>query len=244
MRVAGARLALPGLIDASEDRVLLAPNLGWRDVNPVELLGLGQLPVVIGNDAKLAALAQLEDSTISNFVYVKADVGVGGAIVVGRQLFIGERGWNGEIGHVLVDPTGPKCGCGSVGCLEQYAGKEALMRAAGLPAEADISLLVDALENGNPAAKQAIASAVKALGSTLADFVNLVGVPTVIMGGIFADLVPWIADGIEQTLGERVLAAPFAPMEVRCATAGPNAAVIGGAREVLRDVLAFPSDWV
>jgi predicted NBD/HSP70 family sugar kinase len=244
MRFAGARLALPALIDSARGIVRVAPNLGWRDMAPAELLGLGRLPIVAGNDAKLAALAELEDPAAKDFVFLTADVGVGGAVVVERRLFLGERGWNGEIGHVLVDPGGPRCGCGSSGCRGQYAGKEALMRAARLPIEADITVLVEALEAGDPTALAAVSRAAGALGSALADFVNLVGVPTVILGGIFAELMPWIAADISTALAERVLAAPYTSVEVRCACAGQNAAVIGGAREVLRDVLAFPADWV
>ncbi|WP_342766631.1 ROK family transcriptional regulator [Xylanimonas oleitrophica] len=244
MRVAGARLALPGLVDARTGLLQVAPNLGWSSVAPVPLLGLGDLPVDVANEAKLAALAELTGDVSPSFLYVSADVGIGAAVVVDRHLFLGERGWNGEIGHVVVDPSGPRCSCGAFGCLEQYAGKEALMKGAGLAVDAPLEALVHALQAHDDGAVGAVRQAGAALGSALADFVNLVDVGTIVLGGAYTTLLPWLRDDVRALLAERVLSAPFAPVEVQAAEAGPYAAMAGGAREVLRDVLASPADWV
>lgn len=252
MTVAGARLALPGLVDPRTGLLEVAPNLGWSSLDPVPLLGLGELPVRIANEAKLAALAELaggsDVAAPDSFVFVSGDVGIGAAIVVDRALFLGERGWNGEIGHVVVDPAGPRCSCGAFGCLEQYAGKEAMMRAAGLPPDAPLAALV-ALLTGQDAAAGAGAGgaalpAGRALGSALADFVNLLDVSTIVLGGAYTELLPWLRADVEAVLADRVLAAPFVDLEVRAAQAGPQAALTGGAREVLRAVLADPAAWV
>lgn len=249
MVLAGARLALPGLVDARTGRLEVAPNLGWSSLEPVPELGLrradgSELAVEVANEAKLAALAELAGGVPSSFLYVSGDVGIGAAVVVDRRLFLAERGWNGEIGHVVVDPAGPRCSCGALGCLEQYAGKEAVLRAAGLPPDAPLHTLLDALQPGDAAALHAVRRAGRALGSALADFVNLVGVSTVVLGGAFTDLEPWLRDDITAALGERVLAAPFVDLDVRAAQAGDHAALTGGAREVLRAVIADPARWV
>lgn len=244
MRVAGARLALPGLVDGRTGLLQVAPNLGWSSIEPVPMLGLDGLHVEVANEAKLAGLAELTGEIASSFLYVSADVGIGAAVVVDRQLFLGERGWNGEIGHVVVDPAGPRCGCGALGCLEQYAGKEAVMRAAGLAADAPLETLVHALNARSAQAEGAVRRASLALGSALADFVNLVDVGTIVLGGAYTTLLPWMKDEVASVLNDRVLSAPFAPVELRAAMAGPYAAMAGGAREVLRDVLAAPADWV
>ncbi|WP_402467224.1 ROK family transcriptional regulator [Isoptericola aurantiacus] len=266
MRVAGARLALPGLVDARTGELEVAPNLGWSSLDPVPLLGLPRLPVHVANEAKLAALAELAGDAPDSFLYVSGDVGIGAGIVVDRALFLAERGWNGEVGHVVVDPAGPRCTCGAHGCLEQYAGKEAILRAAGLPGDAPLDRLVEALlsdggdpvgaatpgagaaplpDGGTPAAqaRAAVERAGQALGSALADFVNLTGVSTVVLGGVYTDLEPWLREPVEAGLAERVLAAPFAPVAVRSARAGVHAALSGGAREVLREVVADPAAW-
>ena len=244
MRVAGARLALPGLVDARTGLLQVAPNLGWSSLDPVALLGLDNMPVTVANEAKLAGLAELSGDVAHSFLYVSADVGIGSALVVNGELFLGERGWNGEIGHVRVDPAGPRCGCGAYGCLEQYAGKEAVNQAAGLAKDAPISTLIRALEESDPVALGALQRAGDALGSALADFVNLADVSTIVLGGAYTTLLPWLRDEVTTALGDRVLSAPFAPVELRAAAAGPYAAMAGGAREVLRDVLAAPADWV
>lgn len=253
MTVAGARLALPGLVDPRTGLLEVAPNLGWSTLDPVPLLGLGDLEVRIANEAKLAALAELaggsDVAAPDSFIFVSGDVGIGAAIVVHRALFLGERGWNGEIGHVVVDPAGPRCSCGAFGCLEQYAGKEAMMRAAGLPPDSPLDALLARLtrDGAGPAASgsaMATLPAGRALGSALADFVNLLDVSTIVLGGAYTELLPWLRADVEEVLADRVLAAPFVDLDVRAAQAGPQAALTGGAREVLQAVLADPAAWV
>jgi len=249
MRVAGARLALPGLVDVRDGRLEVAPNLGWSSVEPVPELDLrtgdGDPPdVEVANEAKLAALAELAGDVPPSFLYVSGDVGVGAGIVVDRHLFLGERGWNGEIGHVVVDPAGPRCTCGATGCLEQYAGKEVLLRGSGLPSSAPVRAIVDLLRAGDDAALDTVRRAGRALGAALATFVNLVDVSTIVLGGAYAELFGWVGHVVGGVVEERALAAPFAPVDVRPAAAGPHAALTGGAREVLRSVVADPARWV
>lgn len=249
MRVAGARLALPGLVDVRGARLEVAPNLGWSSVEPVPELDLragdgGALDAEVANEAKLAALAELAGDVPPSFLYVSGDVGVGAGIVVDRHLFLGERGWNGEIGHVVVDPSGPRCSCGATGCLEQYAGKEVLLRGSGLPSSAPVHAIVDLLRAGDDAALDTVRRAGRALGAALATFVNLVDVSTIVLGGAYAELFGWVGHVVGGVVEERALAAPFAPVDVRPAAAGPYAALTGGAREVLRSVVADPARWV
>ena len=105
------------------------------------------MPIRLDNEATLGARAEADalrpDRTLS-FLYLSGEVGIGGALVVDGAVFGGRHGWSGEIGHTVVDPAGPLCRCGSTGCLEQYAGKDALMRAAAL----DLDLPVDAADRG------------------------------------------------------------------------------------------------
>ncbi|WP_251153374.1 ROK family transcriptional regulator [Cellulosimicrobium sp. Marseille-Q4280] len=262
MTVAGARLALPGLVDSRAGRLEVAPNLGWSRLDPAPLLDLDpDLPVEIGNEAKLAALAQSSRGVVpdgagprdqdgtpqpvpTTYLYVSGDVGIGSAIVVDRRLFHGRHGWAGEIGHVVVDPRGPRCRCGATGCLEQYAGKDALLRGAGLDPGATTDELVAALDAGAPGARESVARAGTALGSALADYVNLVDIDTVLLGGIYPALLPHLRAPVEAELQTRVLAAPSADLHVAAAPVGDHAALTGGAREVLRGVVENPSAWV
>lgn len=132
MAVGGARLALPGLVRPDTGRLEVAPNLNWHDLDPVPLLGLDGIQVEVRNEAKLAGLAQTPmragmtagEPTAqlpATFLYVSADVGIGSAVLVARELYQGQHGWSGEIGHVVVEADGAPCSCGNRGCLEQYA---------------------------------------------------------------------------------------------------------------------------
>ncbi len=246
MRVAGARLALPGLVDVRTPTLRVAPNLGWSDIEPLPLLDLpAELPVDVANEAKLAALAQVWGPTSGKdsrtFLYVSGDVGVGAAIVVDDEIFHGRHGWSGEIGHVTIDPTGPQCRCGSTGCLERYAGREALVSAVGLDVDAPDELLAERLATADPQAQAAVTAAGTALGQAIADAVNLLDIDHVLLGGTFAGIADLLGPAIVAELSQRVLAAPWAAVTVAPAPVADHAALTGGALAVLRGVIDNPA---
>lgn len=209
LRVLGAAVALPGLL---EDGRLLAPNLGWRDVDVTRRLRLG-LPVEFDNEANYAALAEVTPER-RDFVHVSAEIGIGAGIVLGGQLFRGTRGWSGEIGHITVDPSGPTCRCGSRGCLEVYAGQAAL-------------------EATGPDEVAAV------LGRTLAGVLNVLDIGTVVLGGAYADQAAALVPGISAELAARVLWADLQPPVVLVAQHGTGAAALGAATSVVRNALAL-----
>lgn len=258
MTVAGARLALPGLVDVRHDRLQVAPNLGWSTLDPLPLLGLrDDIPIHVANEANLAGLAQLRpngaphegetprpSSGTASYLHVSGDVGIGAAIVVNGELWLGRHGWGGELGHVVLDPSGSRCRCGATGCLEQTAGKAALLRAAGLPPSASIDTLLAAYDDGDPDARAAIADAGRALGIVLASTINLLDLDTVLLGGIYARLADVLMPTIRVELDARVLASPWSPVDVRIAPVSDYAATTGGAQTVLRAVVDAPIDLV
>jgi predicted NBD/HSP70 family sugar kinase len=241
--VAGARLALPGIVDVRTSTLHVAPNLGWSGIEPVPMMEMPtSLPIDIANEAKLAALAQVQGAVErQTFLYVSGDVGIGAAIVVDDQIFFGQHGWSGEIGHVTIDPAGPLCRCGSAGCLERYAGKEALVSAVGLDLDAPDELLAERLGQNEPAATDAVARAGTALGQAISDAVNLLDIQRVLLGGGFASLAAHLAPAIETELELRVLGAPWAPVTVAAAPVADHAALTGGATAVLREVVDHPA---
>src|SRR5690349_12785448 len=144
LTVAGAALAVPGLV-APGGVVRIAPNLGWQDVAIGDLLD--GVPVTVDNEANLAALGELDLGELPrDFVYVSGEIGIGAGIVLDGALYRGSRGWSGEIGHIPINPDGPACRCGARGCLEQYAGQEAVLRAAGVDS---VAALADAAAAGH-----------------------------------------------------------------------------------------------
>ncbi|MEU8175095.1 ROK family transcriptional regulator [Microbispora hainanensis] len=130
LRVVGGVLAVPGPVDMTSGVVHNAPNLGWRDVPLASLLRF-PFPVRVENEANLAALGELWfGSGLPDFLHVSGEIGIGAGLVVRGRLFRGAHGFAGELGHVVVSPDGPPCRCGGRGCLEQYAGQDALLTAA------------------------------------------------------------------------------------------------------------------
>jgi len=259
MRVAGAYLAVPGLVEAGTGVLRVAPNLGWEQVPILDLLRIDTLVlpptqwstnpdyqttplwVMIGNDAKLAALAEVEAAGNDTFIYVACDQGIGGAIVVRGDLFAGGHGWSGEMGHVIVDPAGPECSCGARGCLEVYASKSALMAAAGLDPRAPISELTQLIDDGDARALEVMDQATKSLGAVLSDLINVFDVPTIIIGGELLELVPYIAEDLTAQLNYRVLSAPYVTPQIKASSVGLYPALVGAGREVLRRVIDDPA---
>lgn len=248
-RVAGMCVALPGLVDRVTGPLRLAPNLGWRDVDVVALLTahpeVDGLPVRLANEANLAARAEARAGVAGDsFLYVSGEVGIGAAIVLDGEVFAGRHGWSGELGHTVVDPRGPRCTCGARGCLEQYAGKDALLRAAGRDVEDTVEALRGAAAAGDERTARALRAAGEALGIALANFVNLVDVETIVLGGIYAPLAPWLTDAVVAQLRSRVLATEWADARVGVAAGGERAAMTGAAVVVLRAVADHPAAWL
>ncbi|MEU4624542.1 ROK family transcriptional regulator [Actinoplanes sp. NPDC023801] len=236
--VAGAALAVPGLVAGGLVRV--APNLAWQDVDAVAALRavpeLTDLPITVDNEANLAALGELRvtggipdprepgrdgagtGSPGNSFLYVSGEIGIGAGLVIDGELYRGVRGWSGEIGHVTVYPDGRACRCGARGCLEQYAGQEALTE------------------------DQPRAAA--ALGIALSAVVNLLDVPVIVLGGAYAPIFSSLREGIEAELRARVLTSGLAPVTLRAAALGPDAAMRGAADTVIRAVREDPAAWL
>lgn len=248
--LAGAALALPGLVGTDPDgrrRLLSAPNLGWADVVPAELLpgAAGEAPLWVGNEASMAAQAVARDrpghaGPHRDFLYVSSEVGIGGAVVLDGATLPGRHGWAGEIGHVSVEPDGPPCRCGSTGCLERYAGRDALRRAAGLAADAPAVELAALAGAGHPGARTALDRAGRALGIALADAVNLLDIPTVVLGGDLSVLLEALRPVLQEELGRRVLAADWVSPAL-VAQSDDHLAATGAAYGVLQQVLADPA---
>lgn len=220
--VAGACLAVPGLVEPVSGEILVAPNLEWSQL---ELRGLSEvlgLPsgvdAVIDNEANLGALAELErwdhDTPPSSFVYVSGGVGVGAGIVVDRRLLRGAHGFGGEIGHLVVDPEGLRCACGARGCLETIVGAE---RRASTAVRA------------------------RALARALTGVVHLLDPAAIILGGTFAR-DDALAELVADQLHSETLAGRWRPCTVRPSSLGVDAALLGAARRGLEGVLSDPTN--
>ncbi len=133
--VAAVGLGVPGPINFKEGLLRFAPNLpGWVNVPLRDRLrqDLG-VPAFVGNDADVAALAENRfgaGKDVHHMVYMTISTGIGGGMIFDNRLFTGGHGLGGEVGHMAIDPNGPKCSCGNVGCLEVLASGTAIARRA------------------------------------------------------------------------------------------------------------------
>jgi predicted NBD/HSP70 family sugar kinase len=252
VRLVGAGLALPGIVDVGAGVLLRAPNLGWSDERPADVLAAhlpeGVAPV-LGNEADLAARTVAEVAPgrpggHRDFLYLSGQIGIGGAAVLGGRVMTGSSGWAGEVGHVCVDPAGPDCRCGSTGCLEQYAGRHALLAAAGLPLDTPPEELAARAAAGDPAARGALDTAAWALGVALPGVLNVLDLPAVVLGGHLGELAGPIRPALEGHLARRVLSARWRRPVIETAGTAVAAGATGAALGGLDAVLADPGRWL
>jgi len=250
----GTAVAVPGLINRASGTVAMAPNLGWHDLDLAEVLRqtFGE-HVTLDNEANYAALS--EDELLrsdQSFLYVNGQVGVGGGLVLNGEPYRGRHGWSGEIGHQTVDRDGPVCGCGQRGCLEQYAGYEAILRAAGLGGgpgpgfglRSTAGLIRDRADGGDQRTIDALTTVGATLGVVLADCLNLLDLDRVVLGGIYRELSPWIVPEVEREVAARFIGADWARPAIGTAGHGAEAPALGAARSVVRDILNDPVPWL
>ncbi len=223
-RCQGVGVVVPGMVESEAGRVLLAPNLGWKNVqlrDPISA-GLG-IPVQIENSGKACALAQLwatrDAKAPSNFVYITVSDGLGVGIVMGGELVRGQHNIAGEFGHLPLNIDGPRCGCGATGCWEAYVSNLAtLSRYFGRdlrerPVSADIAALtVDDLiaraRGGDGKALAALLSTARYLGLGLGSVVNAIDPSQVYIGGEITAAWDLIEPTVRSALAERALTPP------------------------------------
>lgn len=134
-RVAGIGIGAPGPVDYKHGVIRFAPNIpGFVDV-PLRdrLVEAFDVPVFVGNDADVAALGEHRFGAgqgESSMIYLTISTGIGGGIIIDNRLFTGGNGMGGEIGHMVMDIHGVRCGCGNYGCLETIASGTAIARMA------------------------------------------------------------------------------------------------------------------
>jgi predicted NBD/HSP70 family sugar kinase len=246
--VAGLTVAVPGLVDVGAGVVTEAPNLHWHGVPVAEPLDLDGVPVSVGNDANLAAIAEYrvgEWAGTPNLVYITGEVGIGGGIVVGGRPLLGTRGYGGEVGHMNVDPGGPVCGCGRRGCWEACIGLNALLARAhrqprgDVPPEAKIEPIVARARAGDEDTIAVLEELGRWIGVGAANLANVFDPEVMLLGGYFVELGEWILPRAREALEAGTLARG-AGTRLTVSTLGFTAAAQGGAIHAMDRVISDP----
>ncbi|MEV0934491.1 ROK family transcriptional regulator [Streptomyces phaeochromogenes] len=190
VRVQGLGVAVSGDVDRAAGEVRFSPFLEWRDLPLAELMEMTTgLPVTVDNDVRALTVAEQWFGAgvgLSDFAVVTVGAGIGCGLVVHGKVVSGAYGVAGEIGHVVIDPTGPPCHCGNRGCAEAIAADPAIVtavrEATRLPV-ADAAQAVDLARRGDPGAREVYARAGEAIGRAIATVANLMGPQRVIISG-------------------------------------------------------------
>jgi predicted NBD/HSP70 family sugar kinase len=251
----GTAVAVPGLVDLMGGVLATAPNLGWHDLDVAQALRRQGMPgpIALDNESNFAALSEeelLRDG--ESFLYVNGQFGVGAGIVIEGRLHRGQHGWSGEIGHTIVVPDGPRCACGRHGCLETYAGHEAILRAVGVSHPASTSLglrptvclIRERAEHGEARTVEALRRTGSVIGIVVAGCLNILDVDRVVLGGIYRDLSPWIAPAVGKEVAGRLCRVGRPSPVVKVARHGPQAPALGAARSVVRGLVQDPVAWL
>ena len=207
---------LPSPIDRATGRVVTNNILpGWVNRAPArELQDRIDLPVLIDNDANLAALGEMTFGAatgLRDFIYVKASIGIGTGLVLDGRLYRGATGTAGELGHVQIQPDGAVCRCGNRGCLETLVSVTHVlavlqpMHRDPLTIE-DVTALVAA---GDISALRVVTDAGRAIGRSLADLCNVLNPTALIIGGELSAAGTALTIGIREAIdrnAQRVIA--------------------------------------
>ncbi|WP_250035111.1 ROK family protein [Paractinoplanes maris] len=237
-----------GMVRPGDGMVRYGPELGWVDqafgTELAKALDLG-LPVSVGNEAHLGALAEYERGAgvgVPDLIYLHGDVGVGGGILVGGRLLGGDGGYGCEVGHMLVNPVdGRPCLCGSQGCLEAETGEYALLAAAGrTPGPAAVRAVVRDALAGDRTAAAATAEVGDWLGIGVANLINLFNPGVVIFGGMLRDVYEAAAPQVAARITRHAMPVSRERAALRLSALAGDATLLGAADLGFAALLADP----
>ena len=237
-RIIGAGVSSPGPLDLENGRTSELPTLpGWLDFPLREtLVQKLNLPVVLENDGVAAANGEWKFGAgrgLNNLVYVTVSTGIGGGVVVDGHLMHGRRGMAGHVGHMMIDPDGPICGCGGRGCIEAIAAGPAFSANARKAGFTDGKHAVEAARNGDPRAKALVEKEAEWLGYGFVSLLHLYSPDVLIVGGGMSSALDLMMHGIRNQIDHYAMPA-FRNVEVVKAALGDNAGLIGAAALAMR----------
>jgi glucokinase len=258
-QVAGVGIGAPGAVEFETGTVIFAPNLeGWKDVALKKDLEkhLG-VPVFVENDANIAILgvhvAELKGKP-RHVVGIFVGTGIGGGLIINGELYSGFNHTAGEIGHMVIDINGPKCGCGNKGCFEALASRTAIFQRikAGIK-EGEKTLLTemlgDGLEDlrsgdlrkacrrGDKFVGKIIEQTAEYIGLGCANLINILGPEVVVLGGgVMEALADEMMTVITKTTKEHAMPGTMKGIEIIASKLGDSAGITGAAVLAKREV--------
>ncbi len=258
-QVSGIGIGAPGAVDFETGTVIFAPNLdGWKEV-PLKKDLEKQLgvPVFVENDGNIAVLgvhvAELK-SKPRHVIGIFVGTGIGGGLIINGELYSGFNHTAGEIGHMVIDVNGPKCGCGSRGCFEAVASRTAIFQRIkeGIK-EGEKTLLTDmlgdsledlrsgdlrkAIRRGDKFVAKVIEQAAEYIGIGVANLINVLGPEVVVLGGgVMEALADEMTATILKTAKDHAMPGTMKNVEIVVSKLGDNAGITGAAVLARREI--------
>ncbi len=260
-QVLGMGVAVAGLVNPETGVLLSSPNLPRLRNVPLKALLEREIkaPVWLANDASLAALGEHRFGAgrgFSHLVYITVSTGIGGGVIIDNGLFLGGQGYAAEIGHMVIDPDGPRCACGNMGCLEAFASGSAIARMAleelargGVSiitslAEDDLSrvtaeMVARAAQSGDPLAEEIMDRAGTSLGIGVVNLLHLFDPELVIIGGGVSRAGELILRPVRRVIAERAMSG-FKGAKVVTSALGDDSGLLGAVAWVLDNAASTP----
>jgi glucokinase len=251
-QVIGVGIGAPGSVDFETGTVIFAPNMdGWKDV-PLKKALEKQLnvPVFVENDANIGVLgvhvAELKAKP-KCVVGIFVGTGIGGGLIINGELYNGFNHTAGEIGHMVIDVNGPKCGCGNRGCFEAVASRTAIFQRikAGVK-DGEKTLLTEmlgdsledmrsgdlrkAIRRGDKFVSKVVEQVAECIGIGVSNLVNIIGPDVVVLGGgVIEALEDEMVGIITKTAKDHAMAGTMKGVEIVTSKLGDNAGITGAA---------------
>lgn len=207
--IIGIGIGIPGIVD-KEGKVLLAPNLGWKNIFIKHAIEEEfKVPVIIENEANAGAYAEKQFGVGQDYqtiIYVSAGIGIGVGIILNGELYQGLNGYSGELGHMIIQLNGKPCTCGSKGCWEAYASEKALVKEAK-GTGTTLELVIKSAEENNEIALQVFNQIGSYLGYGISNIIHTFNPEIIIIGNRLAMAKEWLEKPIKQTIDNHTL--PF-----------------------------------
>jgi glucokinase len=258
-QVRGVGIGAPGAVDFESGTVIFAPNLdGWKNVAlKKELEKRLDVPVFVENDGNISVLGvhvvELKGKP-RHVIGIFVGTGIGGGVIINGELFSGFNHTAGEIGHMIIDVNGPKCGCGSRGCFEALASRTAIFQQikAGIK-DGEKTLLTEmlgdsledlrsgdlrkAIRRGDKFVGKVIEQVAEYLGIGIANLVNIVGPEVIVLGGgVMEALADEMTGVITKTVKEHAMPGTMEDVEIVVSKLGDSAGITGAAVLARREV--------
>ncbi|GAA0383096.1 ROK family transcriptional regulator [Bacillus horti] len=213
--VVGIGIGVPGIVNNSGN-ILLAPNLGWKDISiKDEIENEFNIPVTIENEANAGAYGEKRfgvGQEHSDLIYVSAGIGIGVGIILNNELYRGTDGFSGEMGHMMIKENGIQCRCGSYGCWELYASEHAVIQKAEqlnipLPVanEEKLSYLINLAMDKDERVLELFNDIGENLGFGISNIINTFNPQQIIIGNRLAMAKDFLQDSLHQVIKQRTL---------------------------------------